>query len=399
MRGLNSSLGAGDRERARNRSKRNFARHWSVPMALLAIAGCAAQDEQADMPSGGAATNGGMSSAGTSGAGGKASGGTSAGSGGAQAGMSGTAGANGGSSSGGTGGSADGGSAGTSMGGAGGATAGAGGKAGAGGGGAGGAGGSAGAGGKGGGGAGGMSGAGGKGGSGGTGGTAPVDPCDNDKKDANETDIDCGGVCTTKCATGKGCDDLTDCVAKNVCDASKCRADGCTATNCAYTLTRYIIGSSSTKGQVIVSWDNDSLDLKFEILDTTSFDDSGNNWEDDSIEIYLDLNNAKTTTYESNDFQVNVPRHAGNNVVGIGTNLNTGAVTVTRTTDAMGYTLIVGIPWSALNNAAYPAGKTIGFDIGVNDDSDGGTRNAQMMLYGFDQNYLNTSQFGTLTIP
>jgi hypothetical protein len=286
------------------------------------------------------------------------------------------------------------------MGGSGGASAGMGGKAGNGGGGAGG---SAGAGGKGG--AGGNAGAGGKGGSGGmsgAGGSTPVNPCDNDKKDANETDVDCGGVCATKCATGKMCDDLTDCVAKNVCDADKCRADGCTATNCAYALTRVIIGSTPVKGQVFVSWDSDSLDVKFEILDATSFDDNANstdNWQDDSVEIYLDLNNAKTTAYQADDFQINVPRHAGNAVVGIGTSLNTGAVMVTRTTNATGYTLAITIPWTALNNATYPSGKTIGFDVGVNDDSDGGERNGQLMLYGFEQNYLNTSQFGTLTIP
>jgi hypothetical protein len=301
---------------------------------------------------------------------------------------------NGGTPSAGTGGTGDGGSAGMTGGGAGAGGAGMGGQSGSG------AGGSAGMAGKGGGGAAGSAGMGGKAGSGGggAGGTAPVDPCDNDKKDGTETDVDCGGVCTAKCATGKGCDDLTDCVAKNVCDASKCRADGCNATNCAYSLTRVIIPSTPVQGQVFVSWDSDSLDLKLELLDATSFDDSPENWKDDSIEIYLDLNHAKTATYEADDFQINVPRHAGNNVVGIGTNLNTGAVTVTRTTDASGYTLIVSVPWSALNGAAYPQGKTIGFDIGVNDDADGGERNGQLMLYGSDQNYLNTSQFGNLVI-
>jgi hypothetical protein len=56
------------------------------------------------------------------------------------------------------------------------------------------------------------------------------------------------------------------------------------------------------------------------------------------------------------------------------------------------------VPWTALNNAAYPSGKTIGFDVAVNDDSDGGDRNAQIMLYGGANNWNNTSQFGVLTI-
>ncbi len=258
----------------------------------------------------------------------------------------------------------------------------------------------AGAGGKGG--AGGTGGSAGAGGTGGTGGTNQVDPCSNGKKDGTETDQDCGGVCATKCATGKGCDDLTDCVSKNACEANKCRADGCNASNCAYTLTRFIINSSAVKGQVIVDWDSDSLDVKFEILDATPFDDdvdSSLNWKDDSVEIYLDLDNSKSAPYDgNNDFQINVPRQAGNAVVGIGPITNFNTIAVTRTTDAQGYTLSITIPWATLNNAVYPSGKTIGFDVGVNDDSDGGDRNAQLMLYGFEQNYQNTSQFGTLTI-
>jgi hypothetical protein len=382
------------RERVRGRSQRQRARRWSVALALLSLAGCAAQDEQGDAPDDGASgsTAGGAGSAGNPGAG---SGGASAGSAGSQAGMTAAAGANGGGGSAGAGGASDGGNAGMSMAGTGGASAGTGGQGGSGGGG-GGAGGT--------GGAGGSAGAGGKAGSAGmsgAGGSVPVDPCDNDKKDGSETDVDCGGTCTTQCGTGKMCDDLSDCIAKNVCDTGKCRADGCSATNCAYTLTRFIIGSTAVKGQVFVSWDSDSFDVEFEMLDATPFDDNADsalNWQDDSVEIYLDLNNAKTTTYQADDFQVMVPRHAGNNVVGIGTGLNTSAVMVTRTTGAAGYTLAITIPWTALNNAAYPSGKTIGFDVAVNDDSDGGDRNSQIMLYGSAQNYLNTSQFGTLDI-
>lgn len=402
MRGLNGNLGAGGRVRGRNRKARSFARYWSVPLALMVAAGCATQEDPDLMPSNSGSSNSGSTTGGSAGEqAGTANGGSKAGTGGAQAGTASggtSSGTSSGGSSGGSGGSDDGGSSGASMGGAGagGTAAGAAGKAGAGGGGAGGT--TAGAGGKGG--AGGSAGAGGKGGSGGTGGTNPVDPCSNGKKDGTETDQDCGGVCATKCATGKGCDDLTDCVVSNVCETAKCRANGCNATNCAYALTRFIINSSTVRGQAIVDWDNDSLDVTFEILDATPFDDDADptlNWKDDSVEIYLDLNNGKSAAYQADDFQINVPRMAGN-VVGIGTGLNTGAVTVTRTTNASGYTLIIGIPWTALNNAAYPSGKTIGFDVGVNDDSDGGDRNAQLMLYGFDQNYQNTSQFGTLVI-
>jgi hypothetical protein len=336
---------------------------------------------------GGDGVNGGSS--------GNASGGSGAGKGGSSAGMS-----NGGAPMAGTGGSDDGGSGGmVTMAGSGGAG-GDGGKGGAGGaagaGGKGGAGGAAGAGGKGG--TGGTAGSGGKGGSGGT----PANPCSNGKIDGEETDIDCGGnVCTTRCDTGDGCDHVGDCIQvtgnTNVCDDSMCRDQGCNNDNCAYPLTRYILNTGLAKGQAFVTWDSDSLDVVVEMIDATPFDDSALNWQDDSVEIYLDLNHANTATYEGDDFQITVPRAAGA-LSGVG-NYNMGMVVVQRTTDAMGYRLQIEIPWAALNGATSKVGSTIGFDIGVNDDSNGGdTREAQLMLYGGEFNYMNTSGFGDLVL-
>ncbi|HVY32140.1 MAG TPA: sugar-binding protein [Polyangiaceae bacterium] len=410
MRGWHQSDGARKHDHERSHFGRIFARYGStLSLVGLVAAGCAAQEE-GDMPGGGASggssssgsssggsANGGSNAAGTSNASGSGGKGSVAGSGGS--GMSGSGGVNEGGS-GGTSGSAGasggkGGSVGT-----GGAAAGAGGKGGSGGTGGNGGGG-AGGGGNGGGGTGGSGGTAGTGGggSGGMGGT-PVDACMNKSKDANETDVDCGGVCATKCATGKGCNRMSDCVASDVCDSDKCRAVGCAGGTCAYALTHYIIGSGAV-GQVIVSWDSDSLDLDFLIEDATPFDDSANNWEDDSVEIYLDLNKAKTTSYETDDFQITVPRNAGalSGGTGAGGNLNFNAIVVSnRMSDAKGYSLTVSIPYSALNNAGDQTGKTIGFDIAINDDTNGGTRDGQGMLYGGTENYHDTSAFGTLTL-
>lgn len=344
------------------------------------------------MPSGGSSSNGtsgsstggsaGSSSAGSSSAGSNTAGSSSAG-----------ASANGGSANAGAAGTAAGGSAGKGGTGNGGAsnggTAGAAGNAGAGG-----SGGNAGSGGKGGaggsagnGGTGGNAGSGGKGGAGGTGGNAGS-----------------GGSAGAGGSGGSGggstCSVVTDCSAQFVCEASMCRPRGCNATNCAYDLTRFIIGTpvaASARGQVFVTWDATKLNLDFQILDKTAQNDSGNNWEDDSVEIYLDLNNAGAATYDGDDFQINVPRDAGT-LVGIGPNINFASITVARTENANGYQLKVSVPWNALNGAGSQLNKTIGFDVGINDDRDGVTRETQVMLYGFDQNYLNASQFGELLL-
>lgn len=207
---------------------------------------------------------------------------------------------------------------------------------------------------------------------------------------------------------GNACTLVTDCQndatpnptgTHNVCKGSKCTPTGCDATSCAYDLTRFIIGSpdaNSARGQVFISWDATGMNLDFQIHDLTAQNDSANNWEDDSVEIYFDLNHAGATTYDADDFQINIPRDAGT-LVGIGA-VNFNSITVARTESAAGYELKVTLPWSALNGAGSQVGKTIGFDIGVNDDANGGTRETQVMLFGADNNYLNTSKFGSLKL-
>jgi Carbohydrate family 9 binding domain-like len=71
---------------------------------------------------------------------------------------------------------------------------------------------------------------------------------------------------------------------------------------------------------------------------------------------------------------------------------------VIRTESADGYELKVTLPWAALNGAGSQLGKTIGFDVGLNDDTGGGTRETQVMLFGIPDNFNNTSQFGNLTL-
>ena len=225
-------------------------------------------------------------------------------------------------------------------------------------------------------GSGGMSGggAGGSGGSGGAGGS--------------------GGVLS--CTLVSDCPN-NDVTIHNVCDAKKCRVSGCNAINCAYELTRVVVGSKTgAVGQVFVTWSATSLDLDLQIHDLTPQNDSANHWEDDSVEIFLDLNHAKGQTYDGDDFQIIVPRAAGV-PSGVGP-VTFQAITVVRTESAAGYELMVTLPWSALNGAASQVGKAIGFSIGVDDDTDGGTRDKQVVLFGDELNYMSSAKFGTLTL-
>jgi hypothetical protein len=59
---------------------------------------------------------------------------------------------------------------------------------------------------------------------GGGGDAAPT--CTDGVKNGTETDIDCGGSCTTKCDAGRGCDKPEDC-STGVCTMGKCAAAAC----------------------------------------------------------------------------------------------------------------------------------------------------------------------------
>ena len=62
-----------------------------------------------------------------------------------------------------------------------------------------------------------------------------------------------------------------------------------------------------------------------------------------------------------------------------------------------GYAVEISIPWSQLGITP-AAGRNIGFDIGNDDDDNGGDRDAQAVWQGSINNYQNTSAFGTLVL-
>jgi len=173
------------------------------------------------------------------------------------------------------------------------------------------------------------------------------------------------------------------------CGGPKCDA-------CVLVLDRYVIGSGSSKGTVSPTWDASALHFSFSILDNTPFNDSTNNWEDDAVEIYLDLKDDKSTSFQSDDFQIVVPRST-DALSGEGS-VNYASITVTRAEVAGGYTLDVSIPWAALGGSSSAIGKTIGLDVAVDDDTNGGTRDAQTMLFGSINDFTDTSGYGDVSL-
>jgi hypothetical protein len=139
------------------------------------------------------------------------------------------------------------------------------------------------------------------------------------------------------------------------------------------------------------------LYILVEVKDNNKFNDSGVDWyQDDAIEIFIDGDNSKNTSYDgSNDFQVafrynDATVHAGNG------NIITSGISFAIQDVTGGYNLETRIPWSALNTT--PAiGKSYGLEISVDDDDNGGTRDAQVSAFSTSgTSYLNPSTFGTV---
>ncbi len=135
------------------------------------------------------------------------------------------------------------------------------------------------------------------------------------------------------------------------------------------------------------------VDVTDDIIHTTD----GADWERDGVEVFIDRGNEKIgcCTYDANDYQYTFVQNGTIN----GNGKPTTGITSSSVLKAApaGYITEIRIPWSTIVGGFPSPGTYIGFDIGVNDDDDGGTRDNQLTWNngGFLQ-WQNPSRFGTV---
>ncbi|UAY52782.1 putative Ig domain-containing protein [Ferruginibacter albus] len=147
-------------------------------------------------------------------------------------------------------------------------------------------------------------------------------------------------------------------------------------------------------------YDNTYLYVLVEVKDATlkAPPYGPNTWDDDAVELYIDGNNEKSTSYDANDRQYGFNWGVTPSTTAMyGTANRTGIVYAIPTVSG-GYNLAVKIPWSTLS-VTPSAGKQMGFDININ-DNDGGnadkTRQATNSWFSTsNQEFTNSSLFGT----
>lgn len=157
---------------------------------------------------------------------------------------------------------------------------------------------------------------------------------------------------------------------------------------------RWVSGSSGSTAKVRTLWDDHRLYVLAEVTDSLVTKRSANAWEQDSVEIFIDQNNARTASYDGDDgqYRVNFDNEPSVNPGSLGANL-TSAAKRTPT----GYIVEAAVDWVG---TPPKAGSLIGFDVQVNnDENDDGVRDSVAIWNDTsDRTWQNLSNIGLLTL-
>ncbi|MDQ0059098.1 endo-1,4-beta-xylanase [Paenibacillus harenae] len=140
--------------------------------------------------------------------------------------------------------------------------------------------------------------------------------------------------------------------------------DGIWTCATALTTDRWVQGTSGSSAKVRTLWDGNRLYVLAEVTDSLLTKRSANVWEQDSVEIFLDQNNARTNPYDADDGQYRINF---DNEQSVSPGSSSGRlVSAAKLTDN-GYIVEASIAWTGTPPMA---GSLIGFDVQVNNDQD-----------------------------
>jgi len=169
----------------------------------------------------------------------------------------------------------------------------------------------------------------------------------------------------------------------------------------AFETRTFVLGSSGAIARVRTMWDEGHLYIYAHVKDPLLSDASANPWEEDSIEIFIDANNAQGIKYDGDDsqFRVNFA-----NVASFGGAASAGRiVSATRLVEG-GYVIEAAIALDPLPESAFDGcragARYIGFDLQVNDDGLGDGVRSSVAAWNdtTGRAYLDPSQFGALEL-
>ncbi len=160
-----------------------------------------------------------------------------------------------------------------------------------------------------------------------------------------------------------------------------------------------ISGPADASAVFRTMWDDTHLYIMVEVTDDVLRDEGGNQWDDDGVEIFIDMGNTKNATYGAGDYQFAfvynrsvITEYKHNAIAG---------VTFAQGSRPDGYLMEISIPWSTLGGVPNH-GDLIGFDVHVNDDDgEGGDflRDSKIAWHdATDDAHHSPAAFGTITM-
>lgn len=152
-----------------------------------------------------------------------------------------------------------------------------------------------------------------------------------------------------------------------------------------------------------IMWDIDNVYIMNYVEDATPYNDGGDPWLNDNVELFFDMNQSASAGYDSDDYQI---RHIRDSAAWTGSEgIDAIADASEKAQSSMenneGYIVEWAIPWSALSDAFLPvADEAFNFDITVADNADSASAREYIIAWNTtaDQNYNNTELFGTVTL-
>ncbi len=182
--------------------------------------------------------------------------------------------------------------------------------------------------------------------------------------------------------------------------------DGVWVTAPTYPIANAVAGAGSNtgcSGSWQALWDSTNLYVFVDVNDETLNRDSSGNWNDDSVEVFVDIHNDKATSYvagaDDYQYRFNWERDKPGSV-----GADHGDVTgidFRVVTTANGYAVEAAMPWTLLfqDKGGPSIGDFMGFEVQINDDDNGGDRDNQLDWFSTGNNaWSNPSTIGTVTL-
>ncbi len=157
-----------------------------------------------------------------------------------------------------------------------------------------------------------------------------------------------------------------------------------------------VIGAGGATATARVLWDDTRLYLFVTVTDPTLDNSSPNVWEHDSVEIFVDPQNAKTAGYSDDDGQYRISFTNARSLNGnFGGYAIAGTLTSATRTVPGGYVVEAAV---ALKTVDLRPGALLGVDLQVNDATAGTRTAARAWSDPTGLSYLNTSRWGVVRL-